>query len=406
MKLRVHDIVVPNDRFRTEVEGIEELAESLRDVGLIHPIVVRREGRAWVLVAGFRRLTAAKLLGWQEIEARSFEELDELSRRLVEFEENVRRQALSWQDEVRAAAEIRRLRGDIPLSAASEELGVAKGRLAEDLQLARALDWLPPESVRRVASHPTRAGAIKTMKREVERVLIAELSRRRAATASEELGDGSLVCGDAAVVLAGVEADSVGLVITDPPWLTSSKLQQSDFGFSGRTPDELREVYAQCLRVLVPGGHLYTFVDADNLSGWWEMLSEAGFMVRRRPLIWVRGHIVVDPQTNFMTCYDAALWAAKPPVPRPFGTAIADAVSMPKPKSWHESAKPPELLEAWIEASSSPGELVLDPFAGSGQTLIAARRRGRRFLGIEIDRRTFDACLSDLRALHTHSSQS
>ena len=55
-----------------------------------------------------------------------------------------------------------------------------------------------------------------------------------------------------------------------------------------------------------------------------------------------------------------------------------------KSKNW-ETQKPPKLLERIIETSSNPGNLVFDPFAGCGSTLVAAIKTGRRFVGCDID---------------------
>jgi site-specific DNA-methyltransferase (adenine-specific) len=54
-------------------------------------------------------------------------------------------------------------------------------------------------------------------------------------------------------------------------------------------------------------------------------------------------------------------------------------------KGKHVCEKPAEMLEDMINASSKPGAIVLDCFAGSGSTLIAAQKLGRQFVGIEID---------------------
>jgi DNA modification methylase len=51
----------------------------------------------------------------------------------------------------------------------------------------------------------------------------------------------------------------------------------------------------------------------------------------------------------------------------------------------HPYQKPEKLVERAVLASSRPGDLVLDPFLGSGTTAAVARRHGRRFLGFEID---------------------
>lgn len=51
----------------------------------------------------------------------------------------------------------------------------------------------------------------------------------------------------------------------------------------------------------------------------------------------------------------------------------------------HPTQKPTKLIRAWVENSSQPGDLILDPFCGSGTTGVACIQTGRRFIGIEID---------------------
>jgi site-specific DNA-methyltransferase (adenine-specific) len=51
----------------------------------------------------------------------------------------------------------------------------------------------------------------------------------------------------------------------------------------------------------------------------------------------------------------------------------------------HPTQKPASILTTMIESLTRPGELVLDPFVGSGSTAVAARASGRRFIGIELD---------------------
>ena len=56
----------------------------------------------------------------------------------------------------------------------------------------------------------------------------------------------------------------------------------------------------------------------------------------------------------------------------------------------HPTQKPISLLEAWVRDFTDPGEVVLDPFMGSGTTGVACVKMGRRFIGIEIDRGHFE----------------
>lgn len=67
-----------------------------------------------------------------------------------------------------------------------------------------------------------------------------------------------------------------------------------------------------------------------------------------------------------------------------------------QPTGLHESMKPVELLEKYIEVSSNENDVVLDPFMGSGSTGVAALNLGRKFIGIELDDKYFDIAKSRL----------
>ena len=64
---------------------------------------------------------------------------------------------------------------------------------------------------------------------------------------------------------------------------------------------------------------------------------------------------------------------------------------------WHPTQKPIEVMRQIIETVSKPGNTILDPYMGSGSTGIAALRTGRKFIGVEIERRWFRAAVTRLR---------
>jgi len=79
-----------------------------------------------------------------------------------------------------------------------------------------------------------------------------------------------------------------------------------------------------------------------------------------------------------------------------YGGNAADSVfdiSRPKSSPEHPTVKPVELIEAMLRNSSRSEDIVLDPFLGSGSTLIAAERLGRRCFGIELDPRYVDVAV-------------
>jgi len=94
MQVPIKDIIVKK-RIRKEMGDIETLAESLKSHGQISPIVISRKN---VLIAGGRRLAAAKSLGWRTINAVILENSTELSRLELEIEENIQRRDFTMEE--------------------------------------------------------------------------------------------------------------------------------------------------------------------------------------------------------------------------------------------------------------------------------------------------------------------
>ena len=87
MLVPIGDITVKK-RIRKENSSIEELADSMRTYGLLNPIVIDTD---YVLIAGFRRLQAAKKLGWKNIPVSIVQAEGKIKHMELELEENVRR---------------------------------------------------------------------------------------------------------------------------------------------------------------------------------------------------------------------------------------------------------------------------------------------------------------------------
>ena len=106
IKLPISEILV-EDRQRQDLGDIDKLAESLATLGLIQPIVVNQAKR---LIAGGRRLTAARKLGWKEIDVVYRETLSEDECYELELEENVRRKDMNWAERCLNIAKIHKLK--------------------------------------------------------------------------------------------------------------------------------------------------------------------------------------------------------------------------------------------------------------------------------------------------------
>lgn len=104
-------IVVARDtRQRQEnIADVEDLKQSISEVGIINALVVRRQGDDIVLVAGERRLKASLELGLEAVPINYFEDLSPEDAERIELEENVKRKELAWKDQVKAVGRIHAL---------------------------------------------------------------------------------------------------------------------------------------------------------------------------------------------------------------------------------------------------------------------------------------------------------
>ncbi len=82
-------------------EGLEELKQSIKKLGLIHPIIVVKKNGKYELIVGQRRFLACKELGMKEIPAIILGELDSLTKRFISFSENIQRRKLPFEDTIR-----------------------------------------------------------------------------------------------------------------------------------------------------------------------------------------------------------------------------------------------------------------------------------------------------------------
>lgn len=102
-QIAIARIVEPYDPARLNIsyEGLEELAASMSAVGLLQPILVRRRGHNYEVVAGHRRLLAARRLGWEFIDA-TIQDVDDPAAARIKAHENLIREQLSLEEESRA----------------------------------------------------------------------------------------------------------------------------------------------------------------------------------------------------------------------------------------------------------------------------------------------------------------
>ena len=189
--------------------------------------------------------------------------------------------------------------------------------------------------------------------------------------------------GDCLHVLPTLPSASVDFILTDPPYLVSYKPRDGRAVAGDDNAAWLKPAFAQMHRVLKADGFAFTFYGWPHADRFMAAFRAAGF----RPV----GHFSFPKRytssVGHVRCqHECGYLLAKgnPNKPRqPLGDVI----------DWndytgnrlHPTQKPVSVLLPLIETYSAALGTVLDPFAGSGSSLVAAKTLGRHYLGIELD---------------------
>jgi len=244
-----------------------------------------------------------------------------------------------------------------------------------------------------------------------------------------------VLVGDCIAWLKHLPPASVHAIFADPPYNLQLKgtLRRPDDSLVDGVDDEwdrfadlgaydafTREWLAECRRVLRRDGTIWVMGAYHNVFRLGTALQDQGYWILN-DVIWRKS----NPMPNFRgrrftNAHETLVWAARGPESRyrfnyQAMKALNDDLQMRS--DWliplctggerlrddagaklHPTQKPEALLHRVILACTSPGEIILDPFLGSGTTAAVAKRLGRRFIGIERDQTYADAALARIAA--------
>lgn len=210
-----------------------------------------------------------------------------------------------------------------------------------------------------------------------------------------DIKENTVIHGDSLTVLRQMEPESVDAIITDPPYGIDYHTKGTGASIKNDKAPFIWFLY-DAFRVLKSGasgrGTLICFTRWDVEQTFIDAIQLAGFNVKSE-VIWNKVlHGMGDCKAQFAPTHENIVFAIKGKFSFP-GHRPNDLVTHQKlngSQMIHPTEKPVSLLADLITAVTKPGDLIFDPFAGSGSTLVAAKKTGRRFIGVELDDEYFE----------------
>ena len=213
---------------------------------------------------------------------------------------------------------------------------------------------------------------------------------------------------DAVTWLAGIDDESVDLVITDPPYeslekhrsrgtttrLTHSKASSNDW-FEIFPNERFESLFAQVFRILKPDTHFYLFCDQETMFVAKPIAEKVGFRFWK-PLVWDKKKIGMG--YHYRARYELILFFEKGKR-KLNDLGIPDIIEAPRIYRGYPTEKPPEVAQVLVSQSSQPGQVVADPFMGSGSTGVAALQLERCFMGNDLSAEAVDVTRDRLETM-------
>ncbi len=387
----------PKNPRRHKRAAVRKLASSIKSLGMNVPVIIDAAG---MLLAGEARVLACRELGWETIPAIRLEHLTPSEAELFMIAEN-RFSELSEFD----TQALGRLFKDLSVLGLDLSLELSGFETPEIDLMIEGLEIAPVED---------EEDALPVAGSAVSQLGDLWILRNPASGLEHRLFVGDSLKSESFAALMGV--DRAAAIITDPPfggaiagYLTGAgKIKHREFvmGSEGRTPTELAEMLEPVCRHMRdaarPGALVYIFMDwrsievllrvgsqifgeLKNLIVWAKTNAGMGSLYRSQHELIALFKVEGGPhrnnvqlgafgrnRTNVWTFAGMNSTAGR-------NTTEGDLLAL------HPTAKPVVMIAEAILDSTARGEIVLDPFLGSGTALIAAERTGRRAYALELD---------------------
>ena len=230
----------------------------------------------------------------------------------------------------------------------------------------------------------------ETKKKEFEKPITPERSSQQ------------IIQGDSRLELGNLESRSIDLLLTDPPygmdfksgWNDKDKIANDKIG---DTITLLDDVLFECARVLKDDAHFYIFGNIKYITEVKPIIEK--HLKLKQVLIWDREVIGMGDLKAYGNSFDIVYFGFNKTYKELNGTRERDILRFNRidpGKNIHPTEKPTSILEYMIKKSSNEDDIILDPFAGGGSTLIASKNLNRNAIGIELEENYVDLILERL----------
>ena len=405
-------------RFRQDLGDISALAKSIKNVGQLQPIIIDTD---YNLIVGERRLQACKELN-QSVIVRIIDENNPASLREIEIEENIQRKNFTPAEEVLAVKELHELKINSVQSPESRSgsktkqwtmkdtamlLNKERSSISKDLELAKAIEALP--GLKKCKTKKDLRTAIKAVEKILTRVENAQIYKEKIEAKKEQVTVNNI---SAEEFMKNLKTNSVDILLTDPPYgididknaIGINNITGNNFNLQGFSFDDSKNVIENFISTLAkesfrftkPTAHAYVFCGFEFFQRIKQKFTEAGWQVYLKPIIWVKpgqGQSN-NPDVWPVTSYECILYARKKDsvLIKAQSDHISAGRTLPSNKI-HPTQKPIDLLSNLISRSVYKGATLVDPFMGSGSSLIAGYKHGCFVSGTDINKHAYNAAV-------------
>lgn len=397
-------------RVREDYGDLTSLVFSIKEFGLIQPLVVTWDDNRWRLLAGGRRYRALQKLGRQSIihgkeilvreELYDSEDINiQYIRQSIELEENLKRKDMTWPEQVKGKQRLLELmqarygargagaptKAEAAGTAGPDETGFSLRKLADqlgesgamtskDIKLAAMLDLIPA-----LAQMETKTAALRKLD-----TMLAVVEMKNQAKPAADNKPYTLHRGDVLLNIGRVMDESVDLILTDLPFganITQMSHHEGGIGYSD-SHEEIVNLIAQLIpeayRILRPNRYAVFFFGFNYYHHLVSILEAVDFKVNLIPFIWLKNtRNTEDPNSRYGTAYDPALVCMKGSAKFMKPGLQNILVASPLTSKVQVAQQPIEVPSRFIVDMTAENAIVADLTAGTGTTGEAALRLKR-----------------------------